>query len=338
MSNIALRAVLFCAVLLSFVFPTFAWDETGHKITAYIAWQQMTPEVRDKVIKILRNAPEDSQIATFYAGYGSRSRESRTREFFMTIATWPDIIKDDDFQTRFDKYAKNNSDWHYINNFWEWKDGKAVKVEGMEPAGRVLKKLDDFNRLIRSNASDAEKAIAIAWLEHLIGDIHQPLHSSARVTQYDPKGDRGGNAFLITPKGTKRDRQDNLHSFWDSIVVRHTPNPDKCEFEYIEPIATNIVKLYPYDKMKDRLSPDKFDVWANESLEIAMSVAYKDIKFQETPSEKYTQKAFEIAQERLALGGYRLGALFNQVFGTPPASEVEPSSVVLPSPASRIDQ
>jgi S1/P1 Nuclease len=332
MINKVLRSVLLSAFFISLAVPAFAWDETGHKITAYIAWQQMTPEVRDKVIKILRNAPEDSQIGTFYIGYGSRTRESRAREFFMITATWPDIIKDDDFPTRFNKYAKDHSDWHYVNNFWEWKDGKAVKVEGIEPAGRVMKKLDDFNQLIRSTASDADKAVAIAWLEHLIGDIHQPLHASARVTEYDPKGDRGGNAFLITPKGTKRDRQDNLHSFWDSIVVRYIPNPDKCEFEYIEPIAKDIIKLYPYDKMKDRLNSDKFDIWANESLIIAMNDAYKDIRFQETPSDKYTKRAFEIAQERLALGGYRLGMLFNEVFAAPPTPMASPTSTSTSTP------
>lgn len=324
MSNKVLRTVLFSAFLLSFVLPALAWDETGHKITAYIAWQQMTPEVRDKVISILRNAPEDSQIATFYIGYGSRTRESKAREFFMITATWPDIIKDDDFKTRFDKYAKDHGDWHYMNNFWTWKDGKATRVEDMEPAGRIMKKLDDFSRLIRGTAPDAEKAVAIAWLEHLIGDIHQPLHASARVTEYDPKGDRGGNAFLLTPKGTKRDRQDNLHSFWDSIVVRYTPNPDKCEFEYIEPIAQNIIRLHPHDKMKDKLSPGKFDVWENESLTIAMNEAYKDIRFQEKPSDKYMKNAFEIAQLRLALGGYRLGDLLNEAFGTTPAIKVPP--------------
>ena len=63
---------------------TFAWDEVGHKSTAYIAWQQMTPAVRDAVIKLLTSAPEDSQLATFYASYGSRTEDSRKREFLCS--------------------------------------------------------------------------------------------------------------------------------------------------------------------------------------------------------------------------------------------------------------
>ena len=326
MRNTILHAVFF-AVLLSLATPAFAWDETGHKITAYIAWQRMTPEVREKVIKILREAPEDSQIGAFNIEYGSRSSESRERDFFVIIATWPDMIKDKNLEARWIKYAKDQSDWHYINQFWTWKDGKAQMVEGMEPVGQVMKKLDDFSQLIRSSAKDSEKAIAIAWLEHLIGDVHQPLHASARVTEYDPKGDRGGNAFLLTPKGTKRNDQDNLHSFWDGAIGRYMPNKDMCEGAYYEPIAESIMKLFPYDKVKDRLSPNKFVVWERESLNIAMSEAYNGVKFGEKPSDKYTKKVFEIVQERLALGGYRLGDLFNEVFGTPPAIKVPPIPV-----------
>ena len=299
----------------SFGVSAFAWDETGHKIAAYIAWQRMTPEVRDKVIKILRAAPEDSQIGAFNIEYGSRPRASRERDFFVIIATWPDMIKDRRLETRYAKYAKTQSDWHYTNQFWTFKDGKAQMVDGIEPAGQIMKKLEEFSQIIRSSATDQEKAIAVAWLEHLIGDLHQPLHTSARVTQYDPKGDRGGNAFFLTPKDVKKDFQDNLHSFWDGAIGRYMPNEDMCEAAYYEPVAESILKLYPYDKMKVRLSPGDFGVWEKESLNIAMNEVYEGLKFGEKPSDKYTKRAFEIAQERLALAGYRMGDLFNEAFG-----------------------
>lgn len=301
---------------------TFAWDETGHKITAYIAWQRMTPEVRDRVFKILMSAPEDSDIGALYMSNNSRSLESKRREFFMLMATWPDIIRDKSFETRFKKYANGN--WHYKDTFWTWKDGKAILLEDNGESGLAIQKLNDFNQVIRSTASDSDKAIAIAWLEHLVGDIHQPLHASGKVTDSNPKGDQGGNLFLLTPKGTPRDKQENLHWFWDSIVGRYQPNSkDQCDSDYLEPIADEIIKLYPYDKLKDRLNDDKFDVWAKESLDIAMTDLYKDLRFFETPSDKYKKKAFEIAQLRLALAGYRMGDLFNEVFSTPPPVPVK---------------
>lgn len=302
-----IASVLFLSV------PAMAWDETGHKITAYIAWQRMTPEVRDRVIKTLLAAPEDSAIGTFYAGYGSRTLESRRREYFMLMATWPDIIRDKNFNTRFTKY--HHGDWHYADTFWKYEKGKAVIVEGKEEGGQALKKLTDFNSLIRTSATDAEKAVAIAWLEHLIGDIHQPLHTSAKVTDSNPKGDQGGNLFLLTPKGTPRDKQENLHWFWDSIVVRYTPNiKDQCEADFLDPLAQEMMAKYPYDKMKDRVQSANFEAWAKESLDIAMTDVYKDVKWFEMPSDKYKKKAFEISQQRLALAGYRMGDLFNEAF------------------------
>ena len=120
---------------------------------------------------------------------------------------------------------------------------------------------------------------------------------------------------MLTPKGTPRDKQENLHWFWDSIVGRNIPNAkDQCDADYLDPIAQDIMKLYPYDKMKDKLSSDNFDVWAKESLNIATTEVYKDVKWFETPSDKYRKHALEIAQERLALAGYRMGDFFNEAF------------------------
>jgi hypothetical protein len=307
------------AAILSFTaFPAFGWDDTGHKITAYIAWQRMTPEVREKIISILRAAPEDAQISTFYLPYGSRSDEAKKREFFMLMATWADIIRDTKFETRNKKYHKSN--WHYYDNFWQWKDGKVVTVETNEPGGQAIPKIAEFDQLIRSStATDADKAVAIAWLEHLIGDIHQPLHAAARVTDSNPKGDQGGNLFLLTPRGTTRDKQENLHWFWDSIVVRYMPNSkDLCEADYLDPIAASIMTKYPYEKLKDKLSVDNYDAWQKESFQIATTTVYKDLKWFEAPSDKYKKRAFEIAEERLALAGYRMGELFNKAFTMAP--------------------
>ena len=317
------RVFLFGAIMFALAMPMFAWDETGHKITAYIAWQRMTPDVREKVFKILLSAPEDSQIGAFYVGNGSRLIDSKKREYFMLMATWPDIIRDKAFDTRFKKY--HNANWHYADTFWTWKNGKAVMVESTEANGLAMQKLNDFNQLIRSAVTDAEKAVGIAWLEHLIGDIHQPLHTSGKVTDSNPKGDQGGNLFLLTPKGTTRDKQENLHWFWDSIVGRYQPNAnDQCDADYLDPIAQAIMGLYPYEKEKDKINAGKFDIWAKESLDIAMSDVYKDIKFFEMPSDKYKKKAFEIAQQRMALAGYRMGDLFNEVFAVSTAPVTPP--------------
>lgn len=318
----ALLGGVFLLVFLSMTIPAFAWDETGHKITAYIAWQRMTPEVRDKVIGILRDAPEDSQLSAFYMLYGTRSEEARKREFFMMAANWPDIIKDKDMSTRYKNY--NHSNWHYFDTLWIQKDGKVEFVTATKDMGQLMEKLADFDKVIRGTGSDAEKAIAIAWLEHLIGDLHQPLHTTGRaLDDGDKKGDQGGNLFSLTPKGAK-DRL-NLHSFWDSIIKQNMPNKDDaCDADYIDPIGQKIIKAFPYSSVQNRIADNKYDMWEKESIDIATTEVYKGVKRYEMPSDDYKKKALKIAEERMALGGYRLGDLFNEVFGTPPPIKVPP--------------
>lgn len=310
------RVFVLAVVLLTLAFPAFGWDEVGHKISAYIAWQRMTPDVRDRVHKILLAAPEDSQIASFYMTYGTRSEEIRKREYFMFMATWADVVRDRNFAVRYKNYHRSN--WHYSDKFWQVKAGKIEYLPAPEDGGQAVNKLNEYDAMIRGRVNDSQKAVAIAWLQHLIGDLHQPLHTSARVTETELKGDQGGNLFLLTPQGTPREKQENLHWFWDSIVVRNIPNKDnECDTEFIEPIAEKFIKKYPYSKMQERIAMGKYDEWAAESLKLAQEDVFSSdlVRFQ-TPSENYKKKAFGVAEERLALAGYRMGELFNQVFGS----------------------
>jgi hypothetical protein len=324
MFRTTVHVFLLCTVLLTFSLPAYPWDSAGHKVVAYIAWQQMTPETRDRVIKILRDAPEDAQLSTFYMPYGSQSVAARQREFFMIAATWADMIKDRDLEVRNKKY--NNSNWHYFDTLWTEKNGKVVILPAGNEGGHLMEKLADLDKVIRSNASNEEKAIAIAWLEHLIGDLHQPLHTTARVLGGDnDKGDQGGNLFSLRPKGSKEKL--NLHSFWDEILEQTSPNTaDLCEGDYLGPIGDSIIKEFPYAAVKSRLADDKYDVWEKESVDIATTQVYKDVKRYENPSDKYKKKALGIARERLALAGYRLADLFNEVFGNNP-TETKPIPV-----------
>lgn len=316
-------AVTFLVVALGVA--AFGWDETGHKISAYIAWSRMSPETRERVVKILLAGPEDSDLATFYLTYGTRAEEIRKREYFMLISTWADIIRDRSFEVRYRKYHRSN--WHYSDTFWTMKDGKIETLKAPEDGGKALERLIEDNRTIRGNAPDAQKAVAIAWLEHLIGDLHQPLHTSARVTDMEKNGDQGGNLFLLTPQGTPRERQENLHWFWDSIVVRNIPNKNnECDQDYVDPIAEKILRKYPYSKVQARILPGKFEEWIKESLAAAQTDVFSsDLKRFEMPSDKYKKKALKIAEERLALAGYRMAEVFNQAFAAPATAPAGPN-------------
>ena len=294
---------------------SFAWDDTGHKTVAYIAWQQMSPAVREAVIKILRTAPEDSNLSAYYL-HGAEPEETRKLEYFMLVATWADIVRDRSLETRYKKYHKSN--WHYDDTFWKQVNGKAEILQNAEEGGQAINRLKEFDKLLHgSSSSDKDKAIAIAWVAHLIGDIHQPLHTSARVTDKEPKGDQGGNLFLLTPEGTPRDKQLNLHWFWDSIVDRNTPlRGDTCERDYIETVAGKIMKKYSRRNVASEIKPGAFDQWQAESFALVPDQVFSPdlVRFQ-MPSAKYKKNAFQVAQRQLAMAGYRLGDTLNQIFG-----------------------
>ncbi len=308
------------------VLPAMGWDDVGHKITGYIAWQRMSPQARENVIKILRAAPEDSQLGTFYMAYGPEPEDTRKFEYFMFVPTWADVIRDRAFDTRYKKH--HHSNWHYSDTFWKQVNWKIEPLSGFEEGGQAVAKLMEFDALIRNaTASNAEKAIAIAWIMHLGGDIHQPLHTSARVTDTEPKGDQGGNLFLLSPVGTARENQLNLHWFWDSIVGRNIPiEGNTCEREYIEMLGKKMMKDHPYSEFQNKLNLGKYTDWQKESFAYNNTVVFSpDLKRNETPSEKYKKNAFKLAERQLTLAGNRLGETLNAFFGTvTPAVSVVP--------------
>ena len=310
---------LILAVFLAFLsINAQAWDDVGHKITAYIAWQRMTPAARENVIRILRSAPEDSHLSAYYQSFGATPESQRKREFFMFTATWADVVRDRAFENRYRKYNKSN--WHYDDTFWRQNGSAAVPLTGFEEGGEAVPRLVEFDKTIRdAGASDREKAIAIAWIMHLVGDLHQPLHTSARVTDLEPKGDQGGNLFLLTPQDAPREQRRNLHSYWDSIIVQTTP-PKPGEFserDYLLPIGDRIMRRHPFASVRSNLKLGDYRALQQESFAYNPTVVFSpDLVRFRMPPAKYRRTAFNLSERQLALAGYRMGELFNNVFGT----------------------
>jgi hypothetical protein len=324
---------VFCAIFLALLtaalyIPASAWDDVGHKTTAYIAWQRMSPAAREAVIKILRSAPEDSHLSAFYMPYGPESDEIKKLQYFMLTATWADIVRDRAFENRQKKYHKSN--WHYDDTFWKQVGGKMEILSGFEEGGVAVERLTEFEKVVRNpSASHDDKAIAIAWIMHLSGDIHQPLHTSARVTDTEPKGDQGGNLFHLTPQGTPRENQVNLHWFWDSIVGRNVPfTPAMCERDYIVSVAQQIMKKHPYASLSSELNLGDYRSWQQESFKLNQTDVFSPdlIRFQ-MPSEKYKRNAFRVAERQLALAGYRMGETLNRVFAAPVVARTSTADV-----------
>ncbi len=310
--------ILFLALLLPQ--SVLAWNGTGHQLVARIAWEHMTPTARNNVVTLLRAAPEDACLLDLFP-QDSRPLAERQREFFMLASTWPDIVRprgDEDTRacTRF-----HRRDWHFINFFWEGISGDANNPpqdrEDIEtPEVNAVERLKYFRPFTVCGTPQDERATTLAWLLHLVGDIHQPLHTSGRVTSrpLEREGDQGGNLFKLGTSNTSL----SLHTYWDGIVDRSVQRQqNESNAAYLERIARSIMQEHPRSGMLNRLRPGDVDAWAREGFETTKRSVYpRSLQRGQLPSDTYRARAFEISEEAIAIGGYRLADLLNQMFGS----------------------
>jgi hypothetical protein len=291
--------------------PAYAWDELGHRVVARIAWDRMTPQARAAAVRLLMNAPANAGLRALAPQGGSA--DERGRELFTMAAVWPDIIRS---RTHVgNRYA--HSDWHYVDHFWEQRapgarpiDRPDVHVEGL-----LLQQLPGLRAtLADAAASDSARSIALAWVLHLVGDAHQPLHNSSRITPQDTAGDRGGNLFLLAGLYPRN----NLHAFWDSLVGFSVPwSPsDRDEAAYIGHVAAAIEARYTPAWARSRLLPGQLEQWSMEGYRISKESLYPAwlARGQAAPA-RYQAQSWAVAQPRLALAGYRLADLLNTALG-----------------------
>lgn len=300
--SIGIAAILFLAAL-----PARAWDDIGHQAIARIAWDHMKPETRERAAALLRSAPPDADLASLLPQDG-RPMAVRERELFQRAATWPDIVRDEAFPERRRKH--HHSTWHFTNFFWEYdENGRPRDVARLQPLPEnVVERLGVLeDRLADPARSAAERAVDLAWVLHLVGDVHQPLHTSARVTPTEPEGDRGGNLFRLGGDS-------NLHGYWDGLLTRVFGRrwfEDKEE--RIERIAREIQQDHPREDFAARLLPGQFEAWAREGLATSKSLVYAGVERGREPGRAYRRAAFAAAEPAAALAGYRLAEMLDRV-------------------------
>jgi S1/P1 Nuclease len=304
--------------------PLRAWNRAGHQIVARIAWDTMTPTVRERVVALLQAAPSDACLAELLPT-DARPLAARRREFFLRASTWADIVRPADGDarpcTRF-----HRSEWHHVNFFWQGVSGATGADQpgdrrDMRPAtANVVAQLPLLTARAacaapRCGTTTLERAIALAWILHLVGDIHQPLHTSARVTDRpeERQGDRGGNLFILDPRLPAL----RLHGYWDGIVDRAVPRgANESNAAYIGRLAALFMQRHPRSASVAELAPGQYEAWAREGFETTKASVYPvTLKRGEVPGEQYRQTAFAIAQRAIARAGYRLGELLNAMFG-----------------------
>ena len=129
---------------------------------------------------------------------------------FMQAARWADDIRTQD-------KVQNRPRWHYVNLPFK-PESQPDSVQSREPEPvNILTALVENERVVRKENDEERRAIALAWLFHLVGDVHQPLHAVQLFTVDYPNGDRGGNQICVrvTPPGEPMP----LHRFWDGVIT-----------------------------------------------------------------------------------------------------------------------
>jgi hypothetical protein len=276
-------------VLFSLQATAFGWGDTGHMTVAQVAFDNLTPAERDRVNEL-------AALIEF---------EGKDYEF-VTSACWMDDIRDSPM-------FEPLKDWHFITQ--RYIIDNAVADEPPPPVNAAAIIVWLTNRIKSKDEPDLKKAYYLAELVHLVGDIHQPLHTVTRYTIDEKGGDRGGNFFLLAETA----RRKNLHSYWDAagggFGFRDISRPlNDAGRTKLQKFATSVQNSFPKPGMASEINKLDPMEWAREGKALAISQVYQGIKEHDEPSEAYQTNAQKVSARRIALAGYRLAAILRQAF------------------------
>ena len=291
------------AVLL--VVPALAaWNAPGHGSGAEIAWEQLTPRARARAVALLMRGPARAALQSLRPVEGTAA--GRDRALFLNAATWPDLVRERGTAW----HAYSHPGWHYADFFWQEDHGSPHDLPDAGPDAVNAGERITFFRTVLSDpsAADTTRALALAWLLHLVSDVHQPLHTSSRVTPREPlpRGDEGGNTFHL-------DDSHRLHAYWDDILDESVARqPGEDEISYAARLATRIERAHPLASLAAPAASTDVSAWEHEGLRLAQTAVYAGVARGAAPSSAYRDKALTASERQLALAGYRLAALLNQ--------------------------
>jgi S1/P1 Nuclease len=307
--------VLACVLLgLALSGQALAWNDRGHMAVAYVAYQQLKPATRHRVNALLKLNPKYGDwSATVDKEVPGASAADKNLMIFMVAATWADEIKRDPAYTKDGSQGGNRPDgspdpgkntgyddllmhkyWHFIDTPFT-SDGTPLPAI---PTPNAQERIALFRTVLGSSSADELKSYDLTWLLHLVGDIHQPLHASTRVSKLDPEGDAGGNLVKLDCAKCE------LHFYWDDLLGTQSD---------LKTVVKAASKL-PKAKAGLAAKSDEKE-WIAESFMEAQHTVYAppiaagDGPFPLTP--QYKKNAGKLAKQRVALAGARLANLLN---------------------------
>ncbi len=255
-----------------------AWGPQGHRLVALVATDRLTPAARLNVAWLLGDAS------------------------LPDIAVWADQQVVDNSQT---------GPWHYVNvplAATSYERDRDCPLQPGVTAGSandrwrdcVVDRILYHQQRLRNTLLDrADRATALKFLVHFVGDLHQPFHALAVA--------RGGNDIPVVAFGspicTRADGTRyscNLHGVWDSTLIDHRQLSDR---QYLDELSRQI-RQHSWDRVATGLPVE----WAMESHALAKAVL---LPAQGVVDETYYGAQIAAIDKRLSLGGLRLAAMLN---------------------------
>lgn len=253
-------------LLLALPVSAFAWGTDSHRIVGVNALPLLDDSARAAVIEILGS---DSDKAVGKA------------------CSWPDTV-------RKTPQWEWSAPMHYVNiprsarHYHRERDC----ANGMCVTEAIAKYA---NELSRPGLDAEQRWQAFAWLCHLVGDLHQPLHAGYR-------DDRGGNKVAVEYKG----KPYNLHQFWDRVVIRERLG---SEDSWVRPYPDSA-----WTRSPDNWNPKDVMSWTDESHALASKSAYPSGR---VIDEQFAEQSWLITRQQWQKASWRLAQILNATVGDP---------------------
>jgi hypothetical protein len=251
------KKLIIGVVATAMSFQALSWGQVGHRVTGAIAQQYLTPEAQHAISQLLIN------------------------EDLAEASTYPDEMKSNPSEF----WKKTANPWHYVNVF----DGKTYSDVAPPPEGNAVTALAMFSRQLTDKQSSlAEKQLALRFIVHIIGDLHQPFHAGNGL-------DRGGNDVKLEFFW----EDSNLHRVWDSGLI------DRQQLSYTE--WSQILSRKISSQQATQWMQVDPQVWIAESAKLRANLYPESDKL----SWDYQYQNLPLVKQRLQMGGVRIAAYLN---------------------------
>ena len=270
-----------------------AWGDDGHEVIALIARSYLVPAARRRVDALLAADPDPLAAHDIVAA-----------------ATWADKFRDSNQNGA----RQHTRLWHFVDIEISAPDlNRACFGQPALPAGTlasngpeqdcVVDKINEFAAELTSPATNAsERIVAIKFLLHLVGDLHQPLHAS-------DDHDRSDNDKRVSASGLKAG---TLHHYWDAVFVAGLgPDPRRSATALLGRLSDRDARVWSGGGPSE---------WAMESFRLAKDDVYGRLplpgarRHYRLP-DSYTAMATRDVAMQLSKDGVRLASMLNRILG-----------------------